>query len=101
MLVNEILKHWPGTWNNLADANAPHEADRLRIATDKATVVLGWNPTWGIEKTVEHTVNWYRAWADGANEGDLLELMRVQIGEFEKDARWIGKCPTNDSSSGV
>ncbi len=35
-LVLEVLKHWPGTWEDKSDPRAPHEATLLNLAIDKA-----------------------------------------------------------------
>lgn len=60
-LVQEILKHWPGTWVDRSDPHAPHEAGKLNLASDKAFHTLGWRPQWDFEKTVKFTMDWYRA----------------------------------------
>src|SRR5208282_2207196 len=59
-LVEEILKHWPGRWENKTDANALHEAKLLQLATDKANALLGWSPVWNFSQAVEFTIQWYR-----------------------------------------
>lgn len=60
-LVAEILKHWPGRWEDRSDPHAPHEASLLNLATDKARRVLGWQPRWNFAQTVEATADWYKA----------------------------------------
>ena len=45
-LVTEMLKHWPGRWEDRSDPNAVHEAKLLQLATDKANALLGWAPVW-------------------------------------------------------
>jgi CDP-glucose 4,6-dehydratase len=59
-LVTEILKHWPGTWDDRSDPNAPHEATLLNLAIDKARHVLGWAPRWNFTATIRETVTGYR-----------------------------------------
>lgn len=59
-LVQEVLKHWPGEWLDQADPKAPHEAELLNLAIDKAQHMLGWKPRWEFEQTIEETMNWYR-----------------------------------------
>jgi CDP-glucose 4,6-dehydratase len=60
-LVEEMIKHAPGAWEDASDASAPHEAKLLHLATDKARTVLGWAPRWGFETAVAHTIAWYQA----------------------------------------
>jgi len=58
-LVVEILRHWPGDWQDQSDPNAPHEAGLLNLVTDKAYHHLGWQPRWNFTTTIERTVLWY------------------------------------------
>lgn len=69
-LVETVLSHWPGTWSDLSDATAPHEAGRLHLQIDKAYHQLGWKPRWSFASTVERTVNWYRRVNEGGNQID-------------------------------
>jgi CDP-glucose 4,6-dehydratase len=59
-LVEELIKHWPGTWEDESNPNAAHEATLLNLAVDKAQHLLGWRPVWGFEETIKQTVDWYR-----------------------------------------
>jgi len=85
-LVQEVLRHWPGSWKDLSDPNAPHEAGMLRLAIDKAHALLDWAPVWDFAPTIEKTVLWYRA----AQEEEALDLTTRQIDEYVKDARAAG-----------
>lgn len=58
-LVVEILRHWPGDWQDQSNPNAPHEAGLLNLVTDKAYHHLGWRPRWNFSTTIERTVLWY------------------------------------------
>ena len=60
-LIEEIIVHWGGKWQNLSDKNALHEAGRLHLQIDKAHHQLGWQPRWCFKTTVERTVTWYKA----------------------------------------
>ena len=77
-LVSEILKHWPGRWEDGSDPHAPHEAGLLNLATDKALQVLGWKPRWSFEQTLAATVSWYKA-VHERGLGVARELVRAQI----------------------
>jgi CDP-glucose 4,6-dehydratase len=83
-LVQEILKHWPGKWEDMSDPAAPHEAGKLNLATDKAFHYLGWQPKWDFPATIEKTVAWYRDAANCRKPEDLSALTRRQILEYEK-----------------
>ena len=59
-LVEEILRHWPGKWEQVAQEKHLKEAPLLSLAIDKARNVLGWQPRWDFATTVRETVAWYR-----------------------------------------
>ena len=65
-LIEEINEHWGGSWQNISEADAPHEANRLHLQIDKAHHQLGWHPRWSFKTTVERTVNWYKAVESGS-----------------------------------
>lgn len=78
-LVQAAQALWPGRWRDDSVANAPHEAGRLGLTTDKARALLGWAPRWDFDTGLRRTVEWYRAHHAGA---DLRETTRAQIGAF-------------------
>lgn len=89
-LVDEVLKHWPGGWEDKSDARAVHEAKLLNLATDKAYHLLGWKPAWSFEKTVAATVEWYRQAHEQSGTPpaarQLAELTSRQIAEYLEDS---------------
>jgi CDP-glucose 4,6-dehydratase len=87
-LVTELLKHWPGRWEDRTDPHAPHEAKLLQLATDKAHAALGWSPVWSFAEAVEHTVKWYRGMRDAPPQ--VLDLTRQQIQCYQTDAAKAG-----------
>lgn len=83
-LVRKALEVWPGSWVDQADPQAPHEASKLNLATDKAHHLLGWAPVWNFDETIRETIDWYReAHQEGASP---LELTRSQIQHYCKQA---------------
>jgi CDP-glucose 4,6-dehydratase len=87
-LVTEVLKHWPGRWEDRSDPQAVHEAKLLQLATDKAHALLGWSPVWGFATTVERTISWYREVA--ADPRQAASLTTRQIEQYETDAHQAG-----------
>ncbi len=83
-LVEEVLKHWPGAWDDRSRAEAPHEAQRLDLAIDKSRESLGWCPRWDFSRTVKETVDWYRAAQSLAAPEDFQALSRYQIDEYSR-----------------
>lgn len=58
-LVTEILKKRPGSWEDVSDPAALHEANQLNLSINKSLRILDWKPRWDFTKTVEKTVAWY------------------------------------------
>jgi len=84
-LVREILKHWPGKWDDKSNPHAPHEAKLLMLSTAKAKNVLHWHPTWNFESAIANTVKWYRGVSENAAKAEALTLH--QIADYEAAAR--------------
>jgi CDP-glucose 4,6-dehydratase len=94
-LVKEILKHWPGKWEDRSDPNAVHEAKLLNLATDKAHHFLGWSPAWDFEQTIEKTTEWYRSaeavQATGSSSSTTIHgLTLAQIRDYTHAAKAAG-----------
>lgn len=83
-LVQEILKHWPGNWRDDSDPDAPHEATLLNLATDKAHHFLKWRSIWNFEKTVAHTIDWYRQ--ANQKQASPSSVTDSQIAQYTSDA---------------
>ena len=81
-LVLEILKHWPGRWEDQSDPNAPHEAEKLNLATDKAFHLLDWTPAWSFEEAVRHTMCWYQSSQTFQSGEEFRRLTHQQILEY-------------------
>ena len=93
-MVTEVLKHWPGQWEDHSDPNAVHEAKLLNLAIEKAHHLLGWKPVWSFEKAIEATVEWYRTAtqpkAASSTVQDLIETTTRQIRTYQTDAQRSG-----------
>ena len=66
-------------WINQAEANAPHEANFLKLDCSKIKGTFGWQPRWHMEQAIEKTVQWSRVWLAG---GDIPSEMDRQIREY-------------------
>ena len=87
-LVQAVLRHWPGEWDDRSDPQAVHEAKLLNLATDKAFHWLKWQPVWGFEETIARTVGWYRR-CDG-DPAEAPALTRRQIADYTTAAQALG-----------
>ena len=81
-LVQEILKYWPGRWEDKSDPAAVHEAGLLQLSIDKAHALLGWSPVWDFPTAIEQTVRWYRTPA--------RDTTTAQINQYTAQARDLG-----------
>ncbi|HKL94726.1 MAG TPA: CDP-glucose 4,6-dehydratase [Clostridia bacterium] len=79
-LVDLFVKYWGNklTWINKHDGG-PHEANYLRLDCSKMKKTFGWKPSWNLEKAIEKTVEWTRAWV---SKLDINICMDKQIEEF-------------------
>jgi CDP-glucose 4,6-dehydratase len=88
-LLDEVLKHWPGKWEDKSDPKAVHEAHLLQLTTDKAHALLGWSPAWKCSDAVEQTIKWYRTSLD-AGPAEIQQLTSAQIAAYVSAARATG-----------
>ena len=85
-LVEELLKHWPGRWEDIRNPNAVHEAGLLQLCTDKARNELKWSPVWTFEEAVAQTAIWYRETDRSGVAAKIGELTRSQIARYCHEA---------------
>lgn len=79
-LVELFCRKWGNvTWKNIAEANAPHEANFLKLDCSKIKSELGWSPRWHVDKAIEETCKWVKAWI--SNE-DIIGFSDKQISDF-------------------
>jgi CDP-glucose 4,6-dehydratase len=78
--VKKLASLWgQNTSWQIDGANHPHEANYLKLDISKAAHLLNWRPLLSIEKALELTVDWARAWQDDEN---LKEKTISQINEY-------------------
>lgn len=89
-LVTELLRHWPGHWEQQSDPNAAHEARRLHLSTDKAHSLLGWFPVWDFTETIARTVAWYYATRASGQPEEARAMTQQQITHYSQAAKSQG-----------
>ena len=62
----------------MAEKDAPHEASFLKLDCAKARETFGWEPIWHVDGAIKETVEWYKAWNEGA---EMKKFTRKQIME--------------------
>lgn len=65
---------WENRW-----LGGPHEANFLKLDCSKIKSVFGWSPRWHIDEAVEKTCEWSKAWLNGQ---DISNLMDMQINDY-------------------
>ena len=74
-LADLFCRCWGGgqTWENRSEANAPHEANFLKLDCTKLKTTFGWSPRWHMEQGVEKTCEWARVWLNGEDVGAEMD----------------------------
>ena len=85
-LVGEVLRNWPGRWQDKSNPEAPHEAGLLQLSTDKACALLQWRPVWDFAEAVAQTVEWYRRAPRLRTAGEFQKQTRRQIHQYVEHA---------------
>lgn len=82
-LVTIFCEKWGGiNWINKSLANAPHEANFLKLDNSKVKKIFGFKPVWHIDKAVEKSV----VFAKVTNSGDdIMKEVYSEIDEFIQD----------------
>lgn len=81
--VGEILDYLTAFYGGpgwVRDGNPhPHEAGLLKLDSSKARQQLGWRPKWRLDRALQETVAWHRAWRSG---DDMRDVTLAQIERF-------------------
>jgi len=87
-LAERVTALWGerAAWVATAEDNAPHEAHHLTLNAGKARVLLDWRPRLQLDKAIEFTVDWYKAYRDG---GDMREFSISQIAAYMADKQVV------------
>ena len=82
-LVELFCRCWGegARWENKAEANAPHEANFLKLDCSKVKTVFGWKPRWHIAECMEMVCRFSKVWLSG---DDVPAEMDAEINEFLK-----------------
>ena len=80
-LVDAFCKAWgeDARWENQAEANAPHEANFLKLDCSKIKATFAWHPRWHINDAIEQTCQFSKVWLTG---GDIPAEMDREINEY-------------------
>lgn len=80
-LVDAFCSKWgEQNWIPTQDSG-PHEASYLKLDCSKAKTILGWNPKWDLDTTIEKLVEWSKIYI---NNGDIIDCLDNQINQYFK-----------------
>jgi len=86
-VVAALVRCWGGGDVQVAPGPQLPETTLLRLSIDKAQALLPWRPRWRLAETVEHTVEWYRAYYAGE---DMTEHTIAQISAYAGRKEHVG-----------
>jgi CDP-glucose 4,6-dehydratase len=79
-VIKKVCEQWGERVSyEIDDSPQPHEATYLRLDCSKAKARLNWHPVWKVEKALECTVNWTKAYL---GHEDLQQVCIAQINEY-------------------
>lgn len=83
-LVDLFCAKWGdgASWENRSEANAPHEANFLKLDCSLIKATFGWKPRWHIDECMDMTCRFSKVWLSG---GDIPTEMDKEIKEFLGD----------------
>ena len=89
-LLIEMKKYWQSVkWEiDIPKESTMKEAGLLKLTCDKINNHLNWYPTLNFNKTIEFTVNWYKAFYSSQNI-NVYKLTSNQIKEYTSIAKKI------------
>ncbi len=83
-MADTLIKYWgTGSWNDLSDPTAPHEASLLKLNCDKAHAELNWFSILNIDECLQMTAEWYKAFYEGSKTKSMYDFSASQIRNYE------------------
>lgn len=86
-LVTLFCQAWgdEADWYTMEQEEA-HEARYLKLDCSKIKAQLGWHPCWSIERAVQKTVAWHKAYLNNEN---MQQIMTKQIQEYFEELAYV------------
>lgn len=84
-LVDLFCRKWGDNarWENISEANAPHEANFLKLDCSLVKATFGWKPRWHIDECMAMTCRFGKVWLSG---GSIPAEMDLEIKEFLEES---------------
>jgi CDP-glucose 4,6-dehydratase len=84
-MADRLIKYWgDGSWEDLSDPQALHEAKLLKLNCDKAHAGLSWHSVLTIDECLQMTAEWYKEFYSGSQTKDMHQFCVAQIRKYEE-----------------
>ena len=84
-MAERLIQYWGGgSWNDLSDPRAPHEATLLKLNCDKAHAGLNWRGRFTIHECLQMTSAWYKNYYTGGSKENIYTFCVGQIRKYEE-----------------
>ncbi len=82
-LTDRLIRYWgSGSWKDISDPGAPHEANLLKLNCDKSRYELNWQGILTIDESLRMTVDWYKEFYSGRNNEEIYSICIEQIRSY-------------------
>lgn len=81
-IINQLAEFAPDVSWRLNEEPQPHEANYLKLDSNKARAQLAWQPRWDLRTALEKTTQWHNDWR---GEKDMRQTTLVQISAYESE----------------
>jgi CDP-glucose 4,6-dehydratase len=86
-MADRLIKYWgDGSWEDLSDPKALHEANLLKLNCDKAHAELNWRGVLTIDDCLRMTSEWYKMFYEGPSH-EAYKFCTKQIMEYLERAK--------------
>jgi CDP-glucose 4,6-dehydratase len=83
-MADRLIESWGGgSWKDLSDPHALHEATLLKLNCDKAHAGLRWQGVFRIDECLQMTASWYKRFYAGGQTIDMYPFCVEQIRTYE------------------
>ena len=83
-MTDRLIKYWgDGSWEDLSDPQALHEAKLLKLNCDKAHAGLNWHSVLTIDECLQMTAEWYKIFYAAPPRDSMYEICTQQIAKYE------------------
>jgi CDP-glucose 4,6-dehydratase len=84
-MAERLITYWgDGSWNDLSDPQALHEASLLKLNCDKAHAKLNWQSALTINECLQMTAQWYKIFYTSPPSDSMFESCTQQIAEYNQ-----------------